>query len=385
MHRPNRSLFTLIAAALVGGFLALSPRASAQSAGAGDSAAAAAHRLAVRLRLGDGRQTWHPTRKQLGVSYAPGGSDASPLGSFKFVVNRAKLRKYFNGIAPYIRHAPKNALPVVAHARADDDGEGQVPAKILPGYDGAKLDIDAAVDLVQKDLEAGPGVIHIVLPIKIKPAKATTASLQGINARIGYFVTRFNPGDEGRTATVRRAISIIDGTVVPPGAIFSVDQTVGPRDRAHGFWGTGHVFVDGHIEIQSGGGMCQVATTMFNAAMLADVKIVERHQHVRTIPYADPGRDATIYHGQKDFKIQNNTGAPIYISYKTSRSHAIVSIFGKATPGQKVRLVSHHRQLGERHFTGSFYRIVYEPDGTSHKDPTFYSNYKWTPDLDYRQ
>ena len=332
------------------------------------------------MRLGDGRETWHPTRKQLGAAYAPGGSDAGPA---QFVVNRLTLRNYLKAIAPYVRRAPKNAMPVVAAPTAGDNGDAPVAAKVLPGYDGAVLDVDAAVDLIQKTIQTDPAAVHVILPLKTKPAHVTEAALQGVDARIGYFVTRFNPGDEGRTATVRRAISIIDGTIVPPGAIFSVDKTVGPRDPEHGFTGKGHVFINGHMELQSGGGMCQVATTLFNAAMLADLKIVERHQHVRTIPYADPGRDATIYHGQKDFRIQNDTQAPLYVSYKTTHSHAIVSLFGKAVPGRKVRLVSHHRELGERHFTGTFYRVVYEPDGTMHKDPPFYSDYKWTPDLDY--
>ena len=390
MHRLPRCLPTLCAALAVG-FLSLSPPVWAQShapsrgkthakSHAQPQPAQPAGRLSVRMRLGDGFETWHPTRKQLGVAYAPGGSDAGPA---RFVVNRRTLRNYLDSIAPYARRAPKDATPVVAQPTSSDDGENAVPAKIEPGYDGAKLDVDAAVDLIQKTLQSSPATQHVVLPMKTRPAHVQVAQLQGVDSRIGYFVTRFDPGDEGRTATVRRAISIIDNTVVPPGGIFSVDKTVGPRDPAHGFFGKGHVFINGHMELQSGGGMCQVATTLFNAAMLADLKIVERHQHVRTIPYADPGRDATIYHGQKDFRIQNDTSAPLFISYKTSRSHAIVSLFGQGVPGRKVRLVSHHRRLGERHYTGSFSRIVYVPGSAPRRDPTFYSDYKWTPDLDY--
>ena len=379
MHRLPRCLPP--AALLALGALISAP-AFAQSPDTAP-APAANHRLATRLRLGDGRQTWHPTRKQVGVSYAPGSSDASPAGAFKFVVNRAKTRAYFESIKPYIRRAPKDAKVVVAGGNADDDGSGQVPARIVPGYDGAALDVNAAVDQLQKMLEGNPGVLHLILPVKIKPAKATTARLQGIDSRVGYFVTRFNPGDEGRTATVRRAISIIDGTVIPPGGIFSVDQTVGPRDPAHGFTGKGHVFVDGHMELQSGGGMCQVATTIFNAAMYANLKIVERHQHVRTVPYVDPGRDATIYHGQKDFKIQNDTDAPLYISYRTNRSHAIVSLFGKGVPGRKVRLVASHRRLGERHYVGTFNRVVYEPGSAPQRGQPFRSDYRWPETLDY--
>ena len=339
-------------------------------------------RLAVKMRLSDGRNLYGPTRKQIGVTYAT-GNDAAPSGQFTFTVDRKTLRAYLTKIAPAVHRAPKDAKVVVAEPNATDQGDAQVPAKIVPGHDGATLNVDASVDAVQKSVTQSPAIVHILLPLNVKPAKATTEKLQGITARVGYFVTRFNPGDVGRTLTVRRAISIIDGTVVPPGGVFSVDKTVGPRDPAHGFTGKGHVFINGHMELQSGGGMCQVATTLFNAAMLADLKIVERHQHVRTIPYAPPGRDATIYHGSKDFRVQNDTDAPLYISYRTTRSHAIVALFGKGVPGRKVRLAGVSRRLGERHYTGTFYRVVIQPDGTKHKDPTFYSVYKWTPELDY--
>ena len=339
-------------------------------------------RLSTRLRLGDGVRMWRPSRKEIGVAYAPGGSDATPSGAFKFIVDRAALRKYLTKTAPYIKRSPVSAKVVVDTATATNVDAQQVPAKIIPEINGATLDIDAAVDLVQQSIQKDPSTTHIVLPVKTKPARVTADQLKGVNARIGYFVTRFNPGDVGRTQTVRLAIDIIDGTVVPPQGVFSVNHTVGERTAERGF-GKGHVFVDGKMEVQQGGGMCQVATTLFNAAMLADLKIVERHQHVRTIPYADPGRDATVYWGQKDLKIQNLTSAPLYISYTTTRSHAIVSLFGQAAPGRVVKLVSHYQKLGERHYTGIFYRIVKNADGTVVKDKPFRSAYKWTPALDY--
>ena len=405
MLRLNRGLL-FSAAALAGGLLVFSPAAFAQTPDQAPAPAAApdqsstpsaslparkpAHhapasggRLSVRMRLGDGRQTWHPTRKKLGIRYAS-GSDSSPISAIKFTVDRAVLRGYLNGIAPYVKRQPKDAKVVVGNVGGSDNGMGEVPAHVVPGYDGGVLDVSAAVDQIQKAVTTNPGAVHIILPIKTKKADITAADLKGINARIGYFVTRFNPGEAGRTQTVRLAIQIIDGTVVPPGGVFSVNQVVGERTAARGF-GSGDVFVNGKMEVQQGGGMCQVATTLFNAAMLADLKIVERRQHVRTIPYADPGRDATVYFGQKDFKFQNNTQAPVFVSYKTTHSHAIVSLFGEATPGRKVRLVDHYQRLGERHYKASFYRVVYEPNGTVQKDPPFLSSYKWTPALDFNR
>ena len=384
MHRKTRCLSRLCRPALFAGagLLLASPLAFAQTPDVPDANPPTVNnRLVVKMRLGDGRKTWHPSRKQIGVRYAAGGSDSSGPGSFKFTVNRATLRGYLGSIAPYIQRGSKTAKVVVGNI-GGDQGTGQVPAHVIPGYDGAILDTNAAVDAIQKAVESNPGTVHIILPVKTKEGHPSATDLKGINARIGYFVTRFNPGDKGRTQTVRLAIKIIDGTMVPPGGVFSVNSIVGERTAARGF-GTGHVFVDGKMEVQQGGGMCQVATTLFNAAMLADLKIVERKQHVRTIPYADPGRDATVYFGQKDFKFQNNTSAPVYVSYKTNRSHAIVSLFGAATPGLKVKLVNHYRRLGERHYTASFYRVVYQPNGTVRKDPPFNSSYKWTPALDF--
>jgi len=384
MHRKTRCLSLLCRPALFAGagLLLASPLAFAQTPDVPDANPPTVNnRLVVKMRLGDGRKTWHPSRKQIGVRYAAGGSDSSGPGSFKFTVNRATLRGYLDSIAPYIQRGSKIAKVVVSNI-GGDQGTGQVPAHVIPGYDGAILDTNAAVDAIQKAVESNPGTVHIILPVKTKEGHPSATDLKGINARIGYFVTRFNPGDKGRTQTVRLAIKIIDGTMVPPGGVFSVNSIVGERTAARGF-GTGHVFVDGKMEVQQGGGMCQVATTLFNAAMLADLKIVERKQHVRTIPYADPGRDATVYFGQKDFKFQNNTSAPVYVSYKTNRSHAIVSLFGAATPGLKVKLVDHYRRLGERHYTASFYRVVYQPNGTVRKDPPFNSSYKWTPALDF--
>lgn len=342
----------------------------------------AADRLSVAMRLGDGARFWKPTRREIGIGYAPGGSNNSQSGHFLFRVDRLILRTYLEKISPYVHRLPRDAYPVVDLTKGIPPSSEQVPAKIVAERDGANLDVNAAVDLIQKDIETDPATVHIVLPLHVTPPEVTNADLKGINARTGYFVTHFNAHEVGRTQTVRRAISIIDGHVLEPGAVFSINRVVGERTAVRGF-GMGQVFVDGKMAKQLGGGMCQVATTLFNAAMLADLKIMERHQHVRTVPYVPPGRDATVYWGQKDLKVMNDTGAPIYISYKTTATHAIVALFGKYVPGRKVVLSGKHTRLAQRHFTGTFGRTVYYADGRVVKGPFYRSNYKWTPALDF--
>ena len=96
-----------------------------------------------------------------------------------------------------------------------------------------------------------------------------------------------------------------------------------------------------------------------------------------TLPAAHAGEKKV------SFKLQNDTDTPIYIQYITTRNHAVCSIFGKGVPGRKVTLVHSHRRLGERWFTGVFYRVVKYPDGHVVRGKPYYSDYKWTPALDY--
>lgn len=342
--------------------------------------------LGERMALGDGRTLWHPTRRQVGIGYAPGSSAMDSPEMVRFTVDQAKLTAYLKKLAPYVRRAPRNARPVVLakyarNALSDTSDSHPAPIKILPSRNGAVLDIPASVAAITQAVTANPAVMHIALAIKTTPPHVTGADLAGIDARIGHFVTHFNPGERGRTQTVRRAIDLIDGHFVPPGATFSVNETVGERTAARGF-GTGIVFVNGHLDTQLGGGMCQVATTLFNAALLANLKIVQRYQHERTVPYVKPGDDATVYWGHKDFKFENNTKTPIYISYTTTATHAICDLYGKAQPSVKVDVVDHYRRLGPRDYTAVLRRYV-TVNGKTTNDYTAYSSYKWTPALDY--
>lgn len=123
-----------------------------------------------------------------------------------------------------------------------------------------------------------------------------------------YYVN--NPN---RTTNLKLACKAIDGTVVRPGETFSFNKTVGIRTASKGykpapiFTGT-----TGH-EDGVGGGVCQVASTMFNAALYCNFQIVERHQHSQRVVYCPLGRDAAIFWGSEDFKFKNTSEFPIKI------------------------------------------------------------------------
>ena len=124
-----------------------------------------------------------------------------------------------------------------------------------------------------------------------------------------YYVNNAN-----RTNNIKIASAAINGTVIMPGETFSFNQVVGRRTYDKGYKDA-PVFVGGNkVENGVGGGICQVASTMFNTALYANVQITERSQHSMRVGYVPLGRDAAISWGSQDFCWKNNTNFPIKIN-----------------------------------------------------------------------
>jgi vancomycin resistance protein YoaR len=126
-----------------------------------------------------------------------------------------------------------------------------------------------------------------------------------ITKRIGTYTTSVS-GTPGRLRNVGLGASMLDGVLVAPGKILSVNATTGERTAAKGFQ-VAPVIINGQLEDSLGGGMCQVSTTLFNAAFEAGLQIVERHNHSLYISHYPLGRDATVSYGSYDLKIRNDT------------------------------------------------------------------------------
>lgn len=139
-------------------------------------------------------------------------------------------------------------------------------------------------------------------------SKVTSSSYSNLYA--SYSSKYVNNKD--RTTNLRIASKAIDGTVIQPGQTFSFNKVVGKRTKSRGYK-EAYVFSGSGTVMGVGGGICQVASTMFNTALLANVSIVERHQHSQRVTYVPLGRDAAIMWGSQDFRWKNNTGMPIKI------------------------------------------------------------------------
>ena len=116
-----------------------------------------------------------------------------------------------------------------------------------------------------------------------------------------------------RTTNLRIASKAIDGTVLAPGETFSFNETVGKRTSQKGYK-KAHVFNGPNsTSMGIGGGVCQVASTIFNTVLFSNLKIVERHQHSQRVSYVPLGRDAAIYWPSQDLQFKNDTNYPIKI------------------------------------------------------------------------
>ncbi|MGV3719885.1 MAG: VanW family protein, partial [Actinomycetota bacterium] len=130
-----------------------------------------------------------------------------------------------------------------------------------------------------------------------------------------------------------------DGAVLLPGDVFSYNDTVGPRVASAGFK-EAPVIVRGKLEPGTGGGICQVSSTLYNASLLADLEIVRRRHHAFPVAYVPAGRDATVVDGVIDFRFKNRLKHAIAIDSKVVGGRVIVHLYGHDDDKAEVTVVS---------------------------------------------
>ncbi len=204
---------------------------------------------------------------------------------------------------------------------------------------GRELDVESIktqmYDMVSR-MESGTIIIE---PTPLYP-EYTKAQLEQATTLIATHYTKISTtSTPERNANIKRACELITGKVVMPGESFSFNGVVGKRSKANGFQ-IATVYEYGKEEQGYGGGICQVSSTMYVAAVRANLEITKRSQHGLVVGYTDLGLDATVnYDGRKiDFAFRNNTSSPIYIVTKVmkkpqidrTRDLVICEIYGQA-------------------------------------------------------
>lgn len=218
------------------------------------------------------------------------------------------------------------------NARADEKDGITIIIPETNGVDVNTDDISRAIYEGKKEFE---------VPIKRENAEVTIKSIQGdfFNDVLGTFTTTYNQGVVGRAANVALAASKINNTVLNVDDIFSYNEAVGRITAANGY-SMATVYTAEGMKPGIGGGICQVSSTLYNAVLYADLKIVNRQHHSYTVGYVKNGLDATVSYGVIDFRFKNNTKGPIKITATAGGGSVTVTIYGKKQNNNKITLQS---------------------------------------------
>ena len=234
-----------------------------------------------------------------------------------FTPDEAKITELVGGIAKEVNQEAKDAT-------VKRDGSTFTVTEHADGLvlDEAKLIADISNKIkdnsVDKTLSADIVVSH---------PKVTSSDLQKINGQLSSYTTYYGTSIPGRKFNVALAASRINGDVIMPGETYSFLGGVGTVSLATGFKEAG-VFVGNKVESGVGGGLCQVSSTLYEAALHGNVGIASRTNHSMVVAYLAPGMDAAVYAPSLDLKLTNNYSSPIYIYAYGADGKLTIAFYG---------------------------------------------------------
>jgi len=170
-----------------------------------------------------------------------------------------------------------------------------------------------------------------VLPWDADPAFTEARDKNNTPVLMAAYCTVLRDPLPGEESNVHLAASLLAGTVVESGQVFSLNGGIGPYNESKGFK-EGPMYMGQTLVKTIGGGVCKIATTLFNVVVLSDLQVVERHRHTMPVPYVPYGQDATVAYGKIDFKFKNTSPGPILIWSKGIGNALYIAFYGRNKP-----------------------------------------------------
>ncbi|MEA3454639.1 MAG: VanW family protein, partial [Candidatus Caldatribacteriota bacterium] len=267
--------------------------------------------------------------------------------SYQAEFNLQKFEDFQNKISSVINRGPGDAYI-----------EGN---KIIESRSGVKLNLERFKEEITESLKCLDEEKYISnLPVIIVDPKITTQNILtklAITEELGNYSTSLKKKEENTIYNIRLASDVINGILIKPQEIFSFNKYIGPAEKADGYKEStiiaNGVFVNGY-----GGGICQVSSTLYNAALLANLPIIERYNHSvygEATKYVPLGQDAAIFYGFKNLRFKNNSDHAVVIFSKVFRDALQVSIFGEDEDKAEVEIISKDKKVID-------YQIIREKD-----------------------
>lgn len=250
----------------------------------------------------------------------------------------------------------------------------------VPETFGQSLDTTKSFEILIQALKANDKeVLSLTLPVSVVTPniRGSDAERLGIKELIGSGTSNFKGSPKNRVYNIKRSLEQFQSLIVPAGEEFSFVEHLGEVDEANGYLPE-LVIRDNKTQPEFGGGVCQVSSTVFRAAILSGMKITERRNHSYPVQYYLPyGFDATIYIPKPDFRFLNNTGNAIMMQSVIEGTKLTFQFFG-TKDGRTVSMNGPY--ILERNPDGSmkttFTQIVKDVSGNEIVKDEFKSNYK---------
>ena len=218
-----------------------------------------------------------------------------------------------------------NAVYSEVHKDAKNAYYTKDPWMVYPSENG--IDFGISLDDAKQIIQTSENECEIPLKVLYPDITTNMIGQEAFPDLLASFSTKYASSNTNRTTNLRLAANKIDGCVLVPGETFSYNSIVGKRTIAAGYKEAA-VYENGAVVQGLGGGICQISTTLYNAALLANLEMVELYNHQFVPSYVTAGRDATVVYGVKDFKFKNSRKHAIKITCSVSKGVATFQIWG---------------------------------------------------------
>lgn len=208
---------------------------------------------------------------------------------------------------------------------------------VQPGQIGMSVEDEKFLGAIENGIFEGER--SYTVPVKKDKPELTTAEAERLKPTdlLGSYRTNYLTYDDspGRIKNLEISSAAVNGTLLAPGEVFSFNALAEPLDYAET-----KVIVQGRVDTAEGGGLCQVSSTLYMAATLAGLDVIERKPHYAELPYIRPGFDATVWFGAIDLKFKNNSPGYVLVQeWVDEQGYVNASIYGKPS-GTEVDMSS---------------------------------------------
>lgn len=186
---------------------------------------------------------------------------------------------------------------------------------------GITVDVPATLEQILSDVQNiwNGGRLEVDAVVEVTEPKYKTEELELITDCLGEYFTAYNPASADRSQNLKNGTGFINGVVLLPGESLSLYDYLYPCTVENGYR-SAIAYADGGYVDSIGGGICQISTTLYNALLEAELKVLTRSPHSMTVSYVEPGFDSAQSEGSKDLSFMNSTDYPVYVEAWASDS-----------------------------------------------------------------